>query len=359
LEVPDTADRYYCLQMFDACLQTVAYLGRRTTGTGAARFLLTGPGWHGDVPDGMTQVAFPTNFVYVMSRMEVRDGGPPDEVALASALMQQFVLGALADFPAGRRGGIAEDDATGGRFPTIELAKMGASYFDCLCAILAVQPPPQDEADEWDRFKKVGIAPGATPSADADLAPLLESALQRALAEVRAVQPMTTLGQGPWMTSTAVRDVGSLDPTLRARMNIDAPGFQAAVEAVYTALLTDAEGSGFDGSHSYALHFAPDGIPPVEAFWSMTMYALPGMRLVENPIGRHAIGTNLAGLIHRPDGSLDLLLQPDRPDDDGANWLPTAPGPFMLLCRLYQPTEDVIEGRYSMPPATRLGSVDK
>jgi hypothetical protein len=160
---------------------------------------------------------------------------------------------------------------------------------------------------------------------------------------------MAPLSGGQWITNTTVRDVGSLDPKLRARMSLYAPGFHCAVEAVYANIANAADGSPLSGEKNYRLHFPPGGIPPVGAFWSITMYAMPGMRLVANPIHRYAIGSNFAALEYGEDGSLEILLQGEPPEGNATNWLPTPPGKFMLSCRLYHPNSDVIEGRYSLP----------
>lgn len=354
LEVPDTADRYYCIQLQDACLQTVAYIGRRTTGTAAGTYILVGPDWSGELPDGIPAIELPTNLVLANTRMQVYNASDAADAAEASRLLEGFTLGPLSRYPEDRRTAIAEDKATAKRFPSLDLEAMGAGYFDRLCQILANQSPPKAEAALVQRFAAIGIRAGATPSSDPDLGPLLEPVLRQAIAEVRAVQPMIPLGESQWITSTAIRDVGPVDASLRARMNIDAPGFQCAVEGIYAALINDAENQPFDGTNSYRLHFPPGGIPPVGAFWSLTMYAMPDMRLVPNDINRYAIGSNFEDLVYQPDGSLDLYLQPHPPAAGKSNWLPTAPGPFMLLCRLYQPGEDLLEGHYSMPGAERI-----
>ncbi len=358
LEVPDTDDRYYCLQFFDSFFQTVAYVGRRTTGPAAATFLLAGPQRTEDAtptPAGMTRLDFGTNLVYVMPRMQVRDAHDPTDVAEAARLLDGLVLGALSNYPGGRSAPVGEADATGNRFPVIDLAGMGgAEYFDRLCRALSAQPAPRDDATELERFRAVGIGPDRRPSADPAVAPLLDDALNSALEQIRAVSPMGVLGEGPWLTSTPIRDTGPLDPKLRARMNIDAPGFQVAAEATYAALVTASDGSPLTGEKSYLLHFDADAIPPVDAFWSMTMYSMPGMRLVDNPIDRYAIGSNFTDLAYGEDGSLDLIVQRNRPTAAQVNWLPAPPADLMILCRFYQPGIELIEGRYSMPAAVAV-----
>ncbi len=350
LDVPDTGERYYSLQMIDAYLQTIGYIGSRTTGTAARTFLLTGPGWSGQVPAGMTRFESPTNLLFVLGRMQVCDAQDPVDVGLSMALIDGLVLGPLAGYPEGRSGPLGEPDATSRRFPTLDLAAMGAAYFDRLCDALVGQPPwLADERARLRRFADIGIGPGLQPSRNRELAPYLQVALREAVAEVSSLNPMAPLCGTQWITNTNVRDAGPLDPKLRARMSLYAPGFHCAVEAVYANTANAADGSPLTGDKNYRLHFAPGGIPPVGAFWSITLYAMPGMRLVANPIDRYAIGSNFAALEYGADGSLEILLQGEPPEGNASNWLPTPPGKFMLSCRLYHPNPEVIEGRYSLP----------
>lgn len=136
LQVPDTDDRYYCVHLVDQFLQTCAYVGRRTTGTQAGTFLLAGPGWSGDPPKGMTLVSLPTDQLWMCPRMQVRDAQDTSDVAEARHLMGGLILGPLAQYPDGRRAPVIEDDATGSRFPTVDLEGMGAQFFDRLCELV-------------------------------------------------------------------------------------------------------------------------------------------------------------------------------------------------------------------------------
>jgi len=354
LDVADTNDRYYTVQLVDAYLQNIAYIGRRTTGTSAGKYLLTGPGWSGETPDGMPWIELPTNLVFARLLMQVSDAQDPMDMVVVRQLMEGFILGSLAEYPEGRIAPLLEEDANHNRFLVQDLVGMGAAYFDRLCDALLTQPPSPTEMAQLERFIRLGIGPGLQPSKNPELAPSLQEALNEAVAEVRALDPLSPLGDGPWMTNSTIRDVGPLDPKLRARMCIDAPGYHAAVEAIYAALVTAANGSVLTGENAYRLHFPPGGIPPVGAFWSMTMYALPEWRFVENPIDRYAIGSNFETLEYGEDGSLDILLQQERPESGDSNWLPTPSGQFMLLCRFYQPGPDVINGKYNLPNAVQV-----
>jgi len=358
LDVPHIENRYYSVQLIDAYLQNMAYLGPRTTGTSASKYLLTGPGWSGEAPDGMAGIELPTNLVFAQLRMQVHHTENPTDVAIAHQLLEGFILGSLAEYPNGRIVPLFEEDTKRNRFLVQDLAGMGADYFDRLCDALAIQPPLA-EMTQLERFAKIGIGPGLQPSKNPEIAPLLEEALNEAVAEVRAVEFLTPLGGGPWMTNNGIRDVGPLDPKIRARWNMDAPGGHVAVEAMYACLFSAADKSVLTGENAYRLHFLAGGIPPVGAYWSITMYSMPvdspdDWRLVENPINRYAIDSNSETLEYGDDGSLDILLQQERPSSGDSNWLPAPPGRFMLLARFYYPDPDLINGTCSLPNAVQI-----
>jgi len=124
-------------------------------------------------------------------------------------------------------------------------------------------------------------------------------------------------------------------------------------EAAYPMTYTDADGDRLDGRNRYALRFDQD--PPVDAFWSITMYDLPGFYLVANPINRYSIGDRAPGLRHDPDGSLTIVIQHDQPADT-SNWLPAPAAPFRPLLRLYQPQAAILDGTYQIPAITKAAS---
>lgn len=128
-----------------------------------------------------------------------------------------------------------------------------------------------------------------------------------------------------------------------------------AYEAFYAQVYDDADGRQLNGAHRYELRF--ETLPPVDAFWSLTMYDTPGYFLVANPLGRYSIGDRTPGLHYAADGSLTLVMQREAPEDPDrrANWLPTPAGDFRPLMRLYQPREEVLDGSYRLPPIVRTG----
>ena len=125
-------------------------------------------------------------------------------------------------------------------------------------------------------------------------------------------------------------------------------------EAVYGEVFVDSEGRQLNGAHAYELRLDED--PPADAFWSITMYAMPDFVLVANPVERYSVGDRTPGLVRGADGSLVIRMQHARPSDEaaGANWLPTPEGDFRPMVRIYQPRPEVLDGTYRLPPITRL-----
>jgi hypothetical protein len=124
-----------------------------------------------------------------------------------------------------------------------------------------------------------------------------------------------------------------------------------AITAVYPMALVDETGCPLDGVHRYVIHFAKGQTPPVDAFWSVTMFNMK-RGLVENPIHRYAIGSRTEGLGYNRDGSLGLFIQTNAPGDHASNWLPAPAGPFLLTMRLYLPKPAILNGTYKIPPVS-------
>jgi hypothetical protein len=128
-------------------------------------------------------------------------------------------------------------------------------------------------------------------------------------------------------------------------------------EAMYPTYYVDATKQKLDGANRYALRFAPGQLPPVNAFWSLTMYEQPQSLLVANPINRYLINSPMLPQLKRDaDGGLTLIVQSESPGKDKeANWLPAPKGPFSMIMRLYWPKEEAVDGKWRQPPLQRAG----
>ncbi|MGW4650839.1 DUF1254 domain-containing protein [Kitasatospora sp. NPDC004289] len=359
LRVPDTDGRYYVLQFVDAWTNNFAYVGRRASGTAAGSFLITPPGWQGEVPAHATRIPAPTRVCTIVGRWAC-DG--PADLPAVRALQQVLTLetaGEAAGLPVIAPG--AQDDAP--------------AFYRRLRTHLRAFPPSAREQEHQRRFAPLGLL---DPAVDLLTAPSAElrDALTAGLAAGREeVEAFTSHGTGPqqngWKLTYHAFDYnadhlgpGTLDDPAWIVQDRDAAHLVRAAaaraglwgnhgyEAAYAMTWNDGDGKPLDGRRAYTLHF--DSPPPVDAFWSVTMYDLPEYFLVANPADRYSIGDRTQGLHVGADGSLTLHLRPDEPSDPAAraNWLPTPQGPFRPILRMYEPDPAVFDGGYTLPPIT-------
>jgi hypothetical protein len=347
IRVPDTNDRYYCIQLIDAYANTFQYIGRRATGTKEGTYAIVGPGWKGTLPTGVQRIDTPTNLVLAFTRTLV--AGDADLPA-AQAIQRQYSLAPLSSYPRIHPPDeIADADLS--LFPIPHFGGRGIEYFDDLAAGLAAAPPPADELGSVRRFAKVGIEPGGHPSRSQDQATLssLRDAVPAADARMKKADFSTRLNG--WSVNYKVTNFIK-DPLLRAAVNQYGPATHIAQEALYFS--AKLEGQPLSGANKYVLKFNAGGLPPVDAFWSLTLYGA-GFLLVENPINRYSIGDRTAGLVYGADGSLEIQIQNQPPERGTANWLPApAAGSYELVLRTYQPRPALFNGSYQLPPLRQL-----
>ncbi|MDI3386235.1 DUF1254 domain-containing protein [Streptomyces sp. B-S-A8] len=361
LEVPDVEGRYYSFQFLDAYTNTWAYVGSRTTGARAGRHLVVGPGSDAEAPDGAAVLRSPTNTVWLLGRTLV-DGEA--DVAAATDVMERYRLTPL------RPGDRADERAgwsTGAVASPHTIGAAGLAFFDELGRALQADPPPAADAALLERFAAVGIGPGRSPSQDApdgvtrialEQAVTFGAALLEARDSVRGRERSDRTGSGTG-TGTGTGwsydlDIGAYgrNHLLRAIIARHGLGALTAEEAVYATTRRDAAARPLTGEHAYRLHFPADRLPPVSAFWSLTAYDEENF-LVDNKLDRYAIGDRTPGLRYGPDGSLDLYVQHEAPEDGVSNWLPVPPGPFELTLRFYEPRTQMLRGEYVLPPVQR------
>ena len=350
LAVPDTKGRYYSIAFLDFYTNNAASVGRRTTGTGAGRFLLAGPTWQGTVPEGATLVRLPTNAVWMLVRILV-DG--PADLPAVHALQDQITLTPSAEMVAS-----AEE-----RQSVPAVPKDPQLFYDVLNAALAENPPPARDAAMLQELAPLGIGPGRHvdwaalgPEGKATLARAMTDAQKDILASQRG---FGTEANG-WRRLSAAPDAGGgignygTNYTLRAMVALIGLGALEPQEASYLPAVHDSAGQAFNGSKSYELRFPAGALPPVGAFWSLSMYEIDADRrlfFTANPLGRYTIGDRTPGLKREADGSLVIEIQATPPSDT-ANWLPSPAGPFSLMMRAYQPDASIIDGRYQFPAVT-------
>jgi len=358
LRVPDSAGRYYVLQFVDAWTNNFAYVGRRATGTAAGSVLLVPPGWKSDAPDGARVIEFPTDVGTIVGRWAC-DG--PADLDAVRALQSGLSLEPHGT-PARAKG-----------LPAPAAVPAELAFFEQLRTWMQAFPPSEPDRAYQQRFAPLGLfGPAASYT---DCPPGLAKALmagadatkQKMDAALKAggLAPVINgwtltfhmfdynldhLGPGTiddpaW--KIAGRDTSYLARALAARGGLwGNHGYEAAYPMTYT----DADGDQLDGRNRYTIRFDQD--PPVDAFWSITMYDLPDFYLVANPIDRYSIGDRTPGLRRDSDGSLTIVIQYEQPADT-SNWLPAPAAPFRPIMRLYQPQAAVLGGTYKIPPITK------
>jgi hypothetical protein len=340
LQVPDVGDRYYSIQFIDMYGDCFAYVGRRATGSKAGAYAIVGPDWKGEMPDGVKPIPAPTNDVMAFTRTFVADEADMPAVRDIQGL---YGIGRLASYQDKTVTPIAKAEVQ--LPPILDLSSAGAGYFDELCQRLAADPPRGDDIARLKRFAAIGITPGARPSTDARLAPILAAAVPAADKEIKTVQYGTVING--WFVNFSMVSFPK-DPLLRASSNKYGPGAHIPEEGLYFNADKGPDGQPLDGRRNYMLRFPKGQTPPVDAFWSLTAYT-PVMHLIENPIKRYAIKGGMPGLIRGPDGSLEIRIQ-HQPPQGSANWLPAPDGPFRLVLRTYQPRPEVLDKTYKLPP---------
>ncbi|WP_228266051.1 DUF1254 domain-containing protein [Microlunatus elymi] len=361
LHVPDTAGAYYVLQFVDAWTNNFAYVGRRATGTSEAEYLITPPGWSGDT-GGLDVISAPTNIVSIVGRLAC-DG--LDDLPRVLQLQQHFTLSPVDGntTPAG----IPSADA--------DLSKPLHSWEQLRLWSQANPPTGSEDQAYLATLDSLGLLDPDSPypGASEELVQLLTAGLitgkQRVEEAAKSGDPDAVNG---WQMSLHLFDynrdafsIGTIDSDewkiadpLTAYLDRAVAARNAlwgnhAYEAVYPQIYVDSDGEQLTGSHRYTITFTQ--LPPVDAFWSMTMYAMPEYFLVDNPIGRYSIGDRTPGIRYGDDGSLTLYLQHQQPDaEQAANWLPTPDGDFRPMIRLYQPRPEILKGKFALPPIRRV-----
>jgi hypothetical protein len=357
LSVPDTGDRYYLMQILDGWTNVLASPGTRTTGSGAGAFAITGPGWNGTLPEDVQAFASPTSMAWIIGRTETKGTVDYDAV---HALQARYTLTPLNAWgtsytpPSNVPVDPAADTATA---PPDQLAGMSAADFWMrFAAVMIGNPPMADDAPMVALLGQLGIKPGQ-PLAWEALSPrqlaALETGVAMGLQQIEAVarQPTADLQNG-WAIFYRLGTYGT-NYMLRAAIAWLGLGANLPEDGLYPTTRVDSDGQPLHGTNQYVLRFAADEIPPVDGFWSLTMYN-DRQHFVDNPIRRYAIRDG-DPLVFGDDGSLEILVQHDSPGPDlEANWLPAPPDAFNLMLRLYWPRPEVLDGSWVPPAVTRV-----
>jgi hypothetical protein len=347
-------ERYFSVQLIDYYTFNFDYIGTRTSGNGGGSFLLAGPGWKGDAPKGVekvfrceTELAFPTY------RTQLFDPADIENVKKVQAGYKVQPLSAFLGQPAPKAAPAI--DFIKPLTPAEE--KTSPEFFNILNFVLQFCPTVPSEEALMVRFAKIGVGAGKTFDAS-KLSPEMKTAIEQGMADawVALAGLKKDVEEGKVSSGDVFGTRQYLKGNYLYRMGAAALGIygNSKQEAMYPAYYVDAAKQKLNGANRYSLRFAPDQLPPVNAFWSLTMYDEPQSLLVANPINRYLINSPMLPQLKRDaDGGLTLIIQNESPDKE-ANWLPAPKGPFSMIMRLYWPKEAATDGKWKQPPLQQV-----
>ncbi len=349
LRVPDAHDRYYLLPMLDMWTDVIAVPGKRTTGTEAGEFFIAGPDYTDKLPPDKAIIKATTPYLWIIGRTQTN--GPADYAAVRTIQDGFTITPAVPAKPHP-----IDPNLDTQTEPLNIVNRMNAvEFFTYASEALKVVPPHATDFSIIARIANMGIVPGqafdTNRFTEAQLVEIQVGATEAFNAIQAASSSFGTKANG-WTTSVATMGVYGNDYLKRAVITLVGLGANPVEDAVYPLLITDADGEPLVGEKNYVLHFDADKLPPVAAFWSVTMYDAEGFQAA-NEINRFALGDR-DSLTYNADGSLDIYLQHERPSDDHVpNWLPAPLGSLGVTMRLYAPKTEVFDGRWSPPPVRK------
>jgi hypothetical protein len=356
LSLPDMGDRYFLMPMLSGWTDVFEVPGKRTTGTKAQAYAITGPNWKGKLPEGLKELKSPTNMVWILGRTYC--SATPEDYKACHALMDKYQLVPLSAHgkpytPPEGKVDPAIDTKTSVRD---QVNRMDAvAYFTLLAKLMKDNPPAAADAPMVAKLAKIGLVPGK--GFDAAKLPAAAAREIPKLAQKKISGHFKDGGKHShgWLITTKTGVYGT-DYLQRAFITAIGLGANRPQDAIYPTSDVDGDGKPYDGANKYVMHFPKGQKPPAKAFWSLTMYDADYF-FVKNPLDRYTVSSR-SDFKYNEDGSLDVYIQKDSPGKEKeSNWLPAPPGKFNLMLRLYWPQEtapSIIDGTWTPPAAKRL-----
>lgn len=355
LTIPEIEDkRYFSVQLINSYTNNFDYIGSRTTGNKGGEFLIAGPAWKGETPEGITKVFHSeTELVLAIYRTQLFDPGDLDKVIEIQKGYTVQPLSAYMGVPAPE----AAPKLDFIKPLTPEEQKVSLETFNILNFLLQFCPVDPSESELLARFAQIGIGAGKTIDFTT-LSPEVKQAMEEGIKEVWSEDFAAFMKKVEAGEITAGQLFGTreyLKNNYLYRMGAAVLGIfgNSQQEAIYPMYSTDESGQELDATtNKYILHFAAGELPPVNAFWSLTMYELPSSLLVANPLNRYLLNSPmLPDFKFDQDGGLTFYIQNSSPGKDKeSNWLPAPKGPFRAVLRLYWPKESALDGSWKNPP---------
>jgi hypothetical protein len=348
--------RYFSVQLIDYYTFNFDYIGSRTTGNGGGTFLLAGPSWKGETPKGIDKVfRSETELAFPGYRTQLFNPGDIENVRKVQAGYKVQPLSTFLGQPAPMAA------------PVIDFIKpltpaeqrTSPEFFNILNFVLQFCPTNPTETELMTRFAKIGVSPGETFDAS-KLSPDLKTAIKQGMADawadLAALQKRIDAKEVTLGDMFGTREYLKNNYVYRMGAAVNGIYGNSKQEAMYPIYAVDADGQKLNGTKRYSVRFEPGHLPPVNAFWSLTMYELPQSLLVANPLNRYLLNSPmLPQFVKDADGGLTLYIQNESPGADReANWLPAPKGPFVMFMRLYWPKEEALEDKWTAPPLKQV-----
>jgi hypothetical protein len=357
LTVPEVdKSRYYSIQFTDAYTFNIDYAGTRATGNDAASFLVVGPGWKGETPKGIKKVIrSETDILMPIYRVQLFE---PDDIENVRKVQAGFKVQTLSAF----LGTPAPKAAPAIDFIkplTKETQRTSLEFFNILNFVLGYCPTDPTEVELMQRFAKIGIGGGKTfdpNKLSPEMTKAIEDGRADSLADFRAL--LQRFDEGKVTSADVFGTREYLKNNYLYRMGAAVLGIygNSREDAFYPLYNEDQAKEKLSGANKYTMRFPSGQLPPVNAFWSLTMYRMPESLLVANPINRYLVNSPmLPQLVRDADGGLTLYIQNESPGKDKeANWLPAPQGPFRMFLRLYYPKPEALDGKWVKPPLNKV-----
>jgi hypothetical protein len=349
-------ERYWSLQLIDLYTHNFDYLGSRTTGNNGGSYMIAGPQWQGETPANITKVIrCETSIASAQFRTQLFN---PDDLENVKAIQAKYIVKPLSAF----LGEPSPPPAPAINFIkplSPDAQRTSFEFFKLLNFTLQFCPTHPSETELMSRFAKIGVGAGMDfdPSQlSLEAKKAIEEGMRDAWLAFDEVKSKVNAGQ---VTSGDMFGTRAfLKNNYLYRMTAAVLGIYGNTkeEAMYPAYYVDADGKKLDGANRYMLRFAPGQLPPVNSFWSITMYDQPASLLVANPLNRYLLNSPMLPQFKRdPDGGLTFLIQNDSPGAElESNWLPAPAGPFSTIMRLYWPKTEALNGTWKAPPIRRV-----
>lgn len=359
LHIPAT-ERYYLMPILNAHGDVIKSVGSRTTGQGEVNIALVGPNFDGEIDDDLTVIRSTTNLNWMLGRVAVKNNedGKVEIANFQSKLIARPLSERNNKNYVNPKGIINPDYLN--KVPMDEVDNKDiTTYLNEVMQLMIDNPGYATDKPLLEKLKTIGFEPVGDFKLDQfssetqEMVKNVPAIVQGLFSKMTANPPSENLQNGWNVITSGLGEYGT-EYFLRAYVTKIGYGANQSVDAIYPNSAVDVDGNNYNGSNKYVLHFDADHMPPVNGFWSITIYDKKGF-LVDNRIDRYNLG-GMKDLTYNEDGSLDILIQAEEPEKLKTNWLPSpqAGEEFELTFRMYYPKENVINRSYKMPGVQKV-----